>query len=195
MASIPATWGRHIGFYGGINYGFGYVGLGYEGGYWNSGRFFYNRVYNHIDERHVHNVYNYNAGYRARGVPRASFNGGQRGVQAPPGHLKWPRGASQLLRACTLRSSTRAATPPPAVSLPPRITEGLYTSRQPAAEADRNLKPASHGGHPRRFAAMAVPLANVPIGPCPRASGGNTPQARRPPGSAVFLGIFTCRER
>jgi hypothetical protein len=24
-------WGPHIGFYGGINYGFGYVGFGYEG--------------------------------------------------------------------------------------------------------------------------------------------------------------------
>ena len=44
----PGYWGLHIGFYGGINYGFGYVGFGYEGGYWNSGRFFYNRVYNHI---------------------------------------------------------------------------------------------------------------------------------------------------
>ena len=57
----PGHWGLHIGFYGGINYGFGYVGLGYEGGYWNSGRFFYNRVYNHINERVVHNVYNYRA--------------------------------------------------------------------------------------------------------------------------------------
>jgi hypothetical protein len=27
-------WGPHVGYYGGINYGFGYVGSGYEGGYW-----------------------------------------------------------------------------------------------------------------------------------------------------------------
>ena len=26
-------WGPHIGFYGGVNYGFGYVGVGYEGGH------------------------------------------------------------------------------------------------------------------------------------------------------------------
>ena len=28
-------WGRHIGYYGGINYGNGYIGIGYQGGYWN----------------------------------------------------------------------------------------------------------------------------------------------------------------
>ncbi|HEX5281154.1 MAG TPA: YXWGXW repeat-containing protein [Micropepsaceae bacterium] len=32
-------WGPHVGFYGGINYGFGYSGHGYEGGFWNHGRF------------------------------------------------------------------------------------------------------------------------------------------------------------
>ena len=57
----PGYWGLHIGFYGGINYGFGYLGFGYEGGYWNAGRFFYNREYNHINERVVHNVYSYRA--------------------------------------------------------------------------------------------------------------------------------------
>ena len=37
-------WGPHIGFYGGVNYGFGYGGVGYEGGYWRSRRFAYNRA-------------------------------------------------------------------------------------------------------------------------------------------------------
>ncbi len=60
----PGHWGLHIGFYGGINYGFGYFGLGYEGGYWNANRFFYNRVYNRLNTRVVHNVYSYNAGNR-----------------------------------------------------------------------------------------------------------------------------------
>jgi len=27
-------WGPHIGFYGGVNYGYGYGGNGYQGGYW-----------------------------------------------------------------------------------------------------------------------------------------------------------------
>ena len=28
-------WGPHIGYYGGINYGYGYTGRGYYGAYWN----------------------------------------------------------------------------------------------------------------------------------------------------------------
>ena len=30
-------WGQYIGYYGGIDYGFGYVGFGYQGGYWGGG--------------------------------------------------------------------------------------------------------------------------------------------------------------
>ena len=32
-------WGSHIGYYGGINYGNGYTGVGYQGGYWSGDRF------------------------------------------------------------------------------------------------------------------------------------------------------------
>lgn len=35
-------WGPEVGFYGGINYGFGYGGVGYEGGRWEGGHFSYN---------------------------------------------------------------------------------------------------------------------------------------------------------
>src|ERR1700682_1611980 len=35
-------WGSQIGFYGGINYGFGYGGNGFYGGEWRGGTFFYN---------------------------------------------------------------------------------------------------------------------------------------------------------
>jgi hypothetical protein len=85
----PGYWGSHIGFYGGINYGFGYVGFGYEGGYWNSGRFFYNSVYNHVNTRVVRNVYSYHANVRvnsyhgANGL-RPSYRGGPGGTQARP---------------------------------------------------------------------------------------------------------------
>jgi hypothetical protein len=34
-------WGLNVGFYGGINYGFGYFGDGYGGGRWDHGHFFY----------------------------------------------------------------------------------------------------------------------------------------------------------
>jgi hypothetical protein len=35
-------WGPHVGFYGGINYGFGYGGVGFFGGEWRGGAFAYN---------------------------------------------------------------------------------------------------------------------------------------------------------
>lgn len=35
-------WGPHVGFYGGINYGFGYGGTGFYGGRWEGGAFRYN---------------------------------------------------------------------------------------------------------------------------------------------------------
>jgi hypothetical protein len=41
-------WGPYVGYYGGINYGFGYFGIGFYGGYWGGGRFFYNRAYCNI---------------------------------------------------------------------------------------------------------------------------------------------------
>jgi hypothetical protein len=34
-----ATAGRNVGFYGGVNYGYGYYGRGYEGGYWRGNDF------------------------------------------------------------------------------------------------------------------------------------------------------------
>jgi len=70
-------WGPHIGFYGGINYGFGYFGVGFAGGYWDHDRFFYNRAYSHID--HVTNVYNKTVVVNKVYV---SYNGGAGGITA-----------------------------------------------------------------------------------------------------------------
>ena len=51
-------WGPSVGFYGGINYGYGYFGHGYEGGRWDHDRFFYNRSVNNVNVTNIHNVYN-----------------------------------------------------------------------------------------------------------------------------------------
>jgi hypothetical protein len=75
-------WGPHIGFYGGVNYGFGYVGAGYQGGYWNHDHFFYNRSVNNINVTVVHNVYNYRV--VANNNVRVSFNGGPGGLRIRP---------------------------------------------------------------------------------------------------------------
>ncbi len=79
-------WGPHIGFYGGVNYGFGYFGSGYEGGYWNGGHFFYNRTVNNINITNVH-VYNKTVINNVT-VNRVSYNGGEGGIRAHPGHAE-----------------------------------------------------------------------------------------------------------
>jgi hypothetical protein len=76
-------WGPHVGFYGGINYGFGYGGIGYEGGYWNHGAFYYNRTVNNVNITNIHNVYNRTIINNTR-VNRVSFNGGRGGITARP---------------------------------------------------------------------------------------------------------------
>ncbi len=50
-------WGPHIGFYGGINYGFGYGGVGFFGGRWDGGHFMYNTAVMNVNNSVVRNVY------------------------------------------------------------------------------------------------------------------------------------------
>ncbi|HLX30232.1 MAG TPA: YXWGXW repeat-containing protein [Casimicrobiaceae bacterium] len=68
----PGYWGPHVGFYGGINYGYGYTGVGYYGGRWDRGVFYYNRSVSNV---HITNVHVYNETIVERPVTRASFNG------------------------------------------------------------------------------------------------------------------------
>jgi hypothetical protein len=72
-----------VGFYGGINYGFGYFGHGYEGGRWQDSHFFYNRSVTNVNVTDIHNVYNTTV-VNERHVTRVSYNGGNGGVEARP---------------------------------------------------------------------------------------------------------------
>jgi hypothetical protein len=76
-------WGPHVGFYGGINYGFGYTGVGYEGGYWHGHDFYYNRAVTNINTTNITNVYNHTVVNNVN-VTHVAFNGGAGGVVARP---------------------------------------------------------------------------------------------------------------
>jgi hypothetical protein len=76
-------WGPHVGFYGGVNYGFGYEGRGYDGGYWQHNQFFYNRTVNNFGGTHITNVYEHNV-VNDITVNRISYNGGQGGIGLRP---------------------------------------------------------------------------------------------------------------
>jgi hypothetical protein len=75
-------WGPTVGFYGGINYGFGYYGEGYGGGRWDHGHFFYNRSESHIDVSINRNVYDEKINHGSNN--RVSYNGGRGGIEARP---------------------------------------------------------------------------------------------------------------
>jgi WXXGXW repeat (2 copies) len=77
-------WGPHVGFYGGVNYGYGYGGVGFVGGEWRGGAFAYNRAVANFGEVHVTNVYENRTVVVQNTIVNAnhvSFNGGA-GVQA-----------------------------------------------------------------------------------------------------------------
>jgi hypothetical protein len=70
----PGYWGLNVGYYGGINYGYGYFGTGFYGGYWHGGHFWYNRTYGHFGAGFHGNFYNRTyAGFNGR-PGGASFN-------------------------------------------------------------------------------------------------------------------------
>jgi hypothetical protein len=76
-------WGPHIGFYGGVDYGFGYGGVGYEGGRWENGVFAYNRTVNNFGSVTITNVYEKTV-IVDPGAVRVSFNGGSGGTTVRP---------------------------------------------------------------------------------------------------------------
>ncbi len=76
-------WGPTVGFYGGVSYGFGYTGVGFAGGYWSGGSFYYNRSVTNISNTTViNNVYNQQVVNNH--TTNVSYNGGNGGVKAQP---------------------------------------------------------------------------------------------------------------
>jgi hypothetical protein len=76
-------WGPHVGFYGGVNYGFGYSGVGFGGGRWVGGSFAYNTAVVNVNRTVIRNTYVDTTVINHTTVSnRVSFNGGAGGIQA-----------------------------------------------------------------------------------------------------------------
>jgi hypothetical protein len=74
-------WGPHVGYYGGVAYGYGYTGDGFVGGYWNGGHYVYNQSVNHLSPGLAVAAYR---GPAPSLTSRTSFSGGPGGVFARP---------------------------------------------------------------------------------------------------------------
>jgi hypothetical protein len=128
-------WGPHVGYYGGINYGFGYGGIGFAGGAWRGGIFAYNtavmrvgsgggwgnRVY--VDRAVV------DRGFVARDS-RVAFNGGPNGVRYQ---------ASAQERSYMSERHVQATS--------------FQTQHEQAARSDRMAYAKANGGRPQNLAA------------------------------------------
>jgi hypothetical protein len=163
-------WGTEVGFYGGIDYGYGYSGHGYEGGRWDNGHFAYNQSVSHVDVSRNRNVYNTRVDDNNRGN-RVSFNGGNGGVQmratsqeesagrqrhiAPVAeqtqHVDSARGNSEL------RASANHGKPPIAATAKPgafkdsgavAAREGGTVHTAPAASTNNNARPNAEPPRP-----------------------------------------------
>ncbi|HXY49365.1 MAG TPA: YXWGXW repeat-containing protein [Terriglobales bacterium] len=179
-------WGPRVGFYGGINYGFGYFGSGYEGGRWDHDRFFYNRAVSNVNVTNIHNVYNTTVINNIT-VNHVSYNGGQAGINARPTaeqesaererHI--PQVAAQVehVQAARANNELRASVNhgQPRVAATPR----------PGAFEDREVVSAGEASSTNRGEAE------------PRSSGpGSRPANYVPrPGSAVHPNDLPPRER
>ena len=154
-------WGPQVGFYGGVVYGFGYFGRGYEGGRWDNGHFFYNRSVNNVNVTVVHNVYNTKIVNNYTNVTRVSYNGGNGGINERPTreeesydrerhvppvaaqnqHVESARGNPQL------RASANHGKPPIAATARPAEFSGrdVVAAREGSYKAEAS-RPAPHSG-------------------------------------------------
>lgn len=120
-------WGPTIGFYGGINYGYGYFGSGYWGGYWAGNVFRYNTAVVRVNKTVIHNTFvDRSVLSRQTTASRVSFNG-PGGVQAHP-------------------SAQEKAAEANARKVPPTSQQ---IARREAAAKNRDLQASVNKGHPK----------------------------------------------
>ncbi len=83
----PGYWGPEVGYYGGVNYGFGYMGIGFIGGRWHEHRFEYNTAVVRVNETYIHTTYIDRTVIREHEVDhesRVSYAGGRGGIHHDP---------------------------------------------------------------------------------------------------------------
>jgi hypothetical protein len=139
----PGYWGPHVGYYGGVNYGFGYMGIGFVGGMWRGHDFVYNTAVMHVDERFVHTTYVDRTIVQQNTIVndrRVAFRGGPGGINHPPAPEERVAERDQHVGATTFQQSHVSA-----------------------AMSDRSSFAKNNGGRPSNVAEQR-PLGNSTAG-------------------------------
>jgi hypothetical protein len=139
-------WGDHVGYYGGVNYGFGFGGIGFAGGEWRGGSFAYNTAVVHVNLNFVH-------------VTFVDQEVVQRGIIANPNHVAFSGGPGGIQHQPTPAEASVAHES----HLPPTTFQKQHVE---TAKVDKTSYAKSNGGHPAHLAA-AKPLAEEKHTPPP----------------------------
>jgi hypothetical protein len=161
-------WGPHVGYYGGVNYGFGYGGIGFAGGIWRGGVFSYNTAVMHVGVGggwggHVYeDRVAVDRGFVSRDS-HVAFSGGPGGIQHQPTAEEQAASHEQHV-APTSFQQQHAET----------------------ARADKSSYAAHNGGHPNNMAAGRPLAAETHAAPAartegrPEANGAARSESQRP---------------
>jgi hypothetical protein len=152
-------WGPTVGFYGGINYGYGYGGQGYYGGRWVGNTFRYNRAVTRVNTSVIRNTYVNKQVVRNTGS-RASFNG-------PGGTTAKPAAQEEAAAKAEHIPATSA-----------------QQSRVEAAKNNPELHAANNQGKPKAEAIKALDRNNEAQAGAGKAKGKATDQAAK--GNSAF---------
>ena len=154
-------WGQTVGYYGGVNYGFGYMGIGFVGGEWREHRFAYNTAVMRVDRRIIHETYEDRRivdRYTIRNDHRVAFSGGRDGIRHDPTPQE--------------RDAMRMPHTPPT---------SYQQQHFQAARADHGSYVKFNGGRPANVVAVR-PLAAEHVA-APAGNGGRFGNSVRPVGS------------
>jgi hypothetical protein len=147
-------WGPHVGYYGGVNYGFGYMGIGFAGGVWAGGAFRYNTAVMRVNTTVIHNTYvDRNVVVHDTVVNNhVAYSGGPGGINHPP-------------TADESRFSHEQHTAP----------TSYQTHQESAARGNVNNYASHNGGHPTSGA------TDRPMTGGAHTAGGGTPNGGHGP--------------
>jgi hypothetical protein len=172
-------WGPHVGFYGGVHYGFGYGGVGFAGGRWVGGGFAYNRSVTNVNVTIIHNTYNQTVINNVN-VTRVSYNGGTGGIRAVPTaqerladreqhfqptamqrqHVQMAQRNPALMASANHGHPTIAATPRAGVFKGPGVVHARGANRHAAMQRrNMNARNTAHAGRGARRQGAKRPKA------------------------------------
>ena len=153
----PGYWAPQIGFYGGVNYGFGYPGRGYYGGEWRDNHFWYNREVNNVTNVNITNVYNRTVVNNVT-ENRVSYVGGPGGLTAQPSAEEQRVAHEHRIPATAVQVQHRetAATRPELVASVNHGKPQIAATSRPGA-FDSHVVSASRAGGPVTVHAQDLP--------------------------------------